>query len=768
MKAVVMAGGKGTRLRPLTCDTPKPLVPLCGKPVLEYIFDLLIRNGVQEACVTLGYLGHKIEERYADGKYKSLQVTFSREDTPLGTAGSVRAAAKDWQEPFFVVSGDAVCDFELEKVMLYHKAAHSKITIVGCCVEDPREYGLIEKDDAGNVLRFIEKPAWGQATTDLANTGIYIVEPECLQQIPENTPYDFAKDLFPKLLRQKGSLNCYHAEGYWCDIGDVYAYLQCQQDLLQGKIRFPLKKAADGIFVQDTLPAGSYSLVPPVYIGSQVDIADGAEIGPGAVVDAQCIVGAGARVRKSVMLPRSVVYAGACVQESVLCSGAVLQEKACMYEQTVLGADSIVGACASICPHVRIWPEKQIDANSTVRENVRYQNISKNYFGDGGISDSVELTAQTCVALGAAIGSIPQCKKAGVGFDGSNYAGMMLSALQAGMLSAGSHVWSFGECFEAQLSYCTAFCGLSVGVFCVGGEHPQIRICGENGLSVPRFLEREMEDRMRKGEYNRCSAEHCRDIADMRSIRLMYGRELMRQAPFGLRGMEAAVQCANGQISMLMEDTLLKLGCLQKNDLLFRISPDGTRTEAVTVSGTYSHEKLLAVCCLYAFRSGMDVALPYDAPMALDALAQQHGRTVHRYLSDPADTADAAARHLSAKQIFLRDGLYMTVRVLSIMHERGLSVENLCAELPEFFVERKTFSVSFSPAKLHTLFGKQDDTSAVREGVSLEKNGGRLLITPMRSGHALRVTAEANSMEAAAEMCSGFERILAEIEKKQK
>ena len=214
-----------------------------------------------------------------------------------------------------------------------------------------------------------------------------------------------------------------------------------------------------------------------------------------------------------------------------------------------------------------------------------------------------------------------------------------------------------------------------------------------------------------------------------------------------------------------MEDTLLRLGCLRTQTLLFRISPDGTTVQAMTADGSIPHEKLLAICCDDAFREGTDVALPYDAPMALDTLAAQYGRRVFRYLTAPADDADAAARRLSAKQIYLRDGLYLTVRTLGVLRKRRQTLEALCAELPEFYLERKTFTVSFSPAKLHAIFGQGDDAEAVREGVSLKRDGGRLLITPDRSGKTLHVLAEAASMETAAEMCGGFERILEELEK---
>lgn len=765
MKAVVMAGGKGTRLRPLTCDLPKPLVPLCGRPVLEYLFDLLIRSGIEEAVVTLGYLSEQIRRRYPDGTYKTLRLTFSDEAKPLGTAGSVRKAAAGFTEPFFVVSGDAVCDFDLGKIMDYHKASGAQATVVAYSVDDPREYGLIDKDCEGRIRRFLEKPSWGQATTDLANTGIYILDPSCLAEIPADEPFDFAHDLFPLLLRRNAPLFCYHAEGYWCDVGDIGAYLRTQRDLLQGRVRFPLRKAEDGIYVRDTLPAGNYTLVPPVFIDSQADVGAGAVIGPYTVLGAETTVGQGARIRGSVLMERASVQSLAALQDAVLCAGAGVRERACLYENSVVGTGSVIGAGASVSPDVRIWPHKNVDSGETVREDIRFGETRFHLFDDGGVGENVELTAQTCVSLGAAIGSIPTCKKTGVGCDGSNHAKAMLRALEAGILSAGGHVWNFGECFEAQLSYCTAFCGLPVGVFLCGGSRPQIRIYGEGGLPISRTAEREIESRMHRGEYNRCLPESCRDAADMSSIRLMYARELLKQAPSGLRGMEASAQCANAQIALLMEDTLLRLGCLRTQTLLFRISPDGTTAQAMTADGTIPHEKLLAVCCDDAFREGTDVALPYDAPMALDTLAAQYGRRVFRYLTAPADAADAAARRLSAKQIYLRDGLYLTVRTLGVLRKRRQTLEALCGELPEFYLERKTFTVSFSPAKLHAIFGQGDDADGVREGVSLKRDGGRLLITPDRSGKSLHVLAEAASMETAAEMCGGFERILEELEK---
>lgn len=213
MKAVIMAGGEGSRLRPLTCNIPKPMARLCGKPIIEYIFELLLRNEITDACVTLGYLPDIICEKYPDGKYKQLNLKFITEEKPLGTAGSVKNAAKDFKEPFLVISGDAMCDYNIDKVLKYHDSIDAAVTIVAATVEDPREYGLIKTDEENRVTGFIEKPAWGQATTDLANTGIYIINPEYLSLIPDDEKFDFAKDLFPIMLERDIPIYCYHATG---------------------------------------------------------------------------------------------------------------------------------------------------------------------------------------------------------------------------------------------------------------------------------------------------------------------------------------------------------------------------------------------------------------------------------------------------------------------------------------------------------------------------------------------------------------------------
>lgn len=766
MKAVIMAGGEGSRLRPLTCTLPKPMARILGKPIIEYIFDVLCASEIDEAAVTLGYLPHIIEKHY-DGGYKNLKLDFIREDEPLGTAGSVKNAASDFTEPFVVISGDALCDFDIKKITAYHNASGAAVTIVATDTPDPREYGIIKVDKENRVIGFIEKPSWSQAVSNLANTGVYIINPECLELIPSGKRFDFAGDLFPLMLQKNMPIYCYHTSDYWCDVGNIEAYLKCQRDVLDGKIKAPSGCAASGIFVKDKLPDGDYSIVPPVYIGKNVEIADGAEIGPYSVVDDNCYIGKNAGVRYSSVLENSCVADSVAVTGSLICSGAALKSKASMFESSVAGSGCVIGEGASVKPCVMVWPGKIIGKDADVSENVKYGRVKSSYMGENGFDEKngVRLNAETCVKLGAAIGSTSAGKKVGIANDGSKTADVMQLAVKAGLASVGSSVWCFGKGFEAKLKFLVNFCGLEIGLF-IGGENEKtIRICGEGGLSVRRRIEREIESAMSKCEFNEIYEDAIKEISDMKNVNLLYNQELMRQAPSGLQGIGASFECENETIKNLIEGCSSRLGAYENKKLIFVIDETGTKLSAVTESMKFDCEKLLAVCCFNEMKNGKDVAVPYDAPAFLDLLAETCGRKVYRYLKTPADDSDSKAREIAAKQIFVRDGLFMAVRLLAVMKERGCSLEELINELPEKYIVKKTISIGFSPSYLSSFAQEEGGaTGNDYEGVKIFREGGRVLLIPEKSGESVRILAEADTMEAAQELCADIEEVIAAAE----
>ncbi len=762
MKAVIMAGGEGRRLRPLTCTLPKPMAKILGKPIIEYIFDLLCAGGVTRAAVTLGYLPHMIENRYENG-YKNLALDFVREDEPLGTAGSVRNAAMGFDEPFFVVSGDALCNFDLKKIMAYHKASGAKVTVVATSESDPREYGIIKVDKENRVVGFVEKPSWNQAVSNLANTGVYVINPECLELIPKDRPYDFAADLFKEMLEKNMPIYCYHTEDYWCDVGNVEAYLRCQRDAFDGRIKPVSGETAKDIYTEKDLPRGDYSIIPPVYIGKDTEIGDGAVIGPYAVVDSGCSIGANARIRYSVVYENCCLAANTAVTGALVCSGAALRSRCSMFENSVAGSGCVIGEDACVKPEVCIWPGKIVGKGTTVTANLKYGSAKTEFFSGGCVNEKngVRLSAETCVRLGAAVGSAAGCRRVAVGSCGSSASGIMRLALGAGLCERGAEVWDMGECFEAQLAFIVNVCGLDAGLFACASDEKYVSLCAESGLGAPRSLERQIEAAVSKGEFRECAYSECKEPANMREVKRLYAQRLSAYAPDGLGGIACTAESDNENIKNLLKSCLADLSAEKDGGLIFRISRDGKTLSAEQGGITAEHHSLLALCCLDEMRKGRDVAVPYDAPQFLDSLAEACGRKVLRYLSTPADSSDFRARQLAAKQPFVRDGLFLAVKILAIMKEKNCGLSDLLSELPQKFILKRNVRISFSPSYLISLAG--ENSLGVRndfEGIKIIRDEGRVLIIPERGGESVRILAESNSMEAAEELCADVEDII--------
>ena len=246
-----MAGGEGSRLRPLTCTAPKPMMRLMDKPLMEYAVALLRRHGIEDVAVTLGYLPDAVTDYFDDGRDFGVRLRYYTEQTPLGTAGGVRQAADFLDETFIVLSGDGLTDLNLAAALDFHREKGALATLALKRVDDPLEYGVVVTDAAGRVRGFFEKPGWGDVLSDAVNTGIYILEPEALEAVPADRPSDFARDLFPALLEAGRPVFGFATEAYWCDIGDTAAYLRAHQDALEGRIQLePLLSLAGRVTVR--------------------------------------------------------------------------------------------------------------------------------------------------------------------------------------------------------------------------------------------------------------------------------------------------------------------------------------------------------------------------------------------------------------------------------------------------------------------------------------------------------------------------------------
>ncbi len=395
MKAVVMAGGEGTRLRPLTSNQPKPMVPIVGKPCMEHILDLLRRHGLTEVVVTLAFMPQAIRAYFGDGESLGIDIDYSVEEQPLGTAGSVRLAHARLAETFLVISGDALCDVDLGGLVEAHRAKGAAVTIGLKSVDNPLEFGIVVTDDDGRVERFLEKPSWGQVFSDTINTGIYVLEPEVLRHVPEDRPYDFSKELFPLLLEMGRPIYGHVLDGYWQDIGNLDQFRQANFDALEGSVQLevPGLRLRGNLWVSEGVDIDELEPVEgPAFIGPDCRIANGASIGTHTVLSQGVIVRDGARVSRSVVDVGTYVGRSAVIEGAILGRRCDIRDHVRVHEGVAIGDQVTVGPEAIIYPGVRVYPFKEIETGAQVHESVVWETPgSSNVFGRDGATGLVNV-----------------------------------------------------------------------------------------------------------------------------------------------------------------------------------------------------------------------------------------------------------------------------------------------------------------------------------------------------------------------------------------
>ncbi|MDB9494368.1 mannose-1-phosphate guanyltransferase [Spirulina major CS-329] len=445
MRAVLMAGGSGTRLRPLTCDLPKPMVPIVNRPIAEHIINLLKRNGITEVIATLHYLPDIMRDYFQDGSDFGVQMTYAvEEEQPLGTSGCVKNIEELLHDTFLVISGDSLTDFDLRAAIAFHKTKNAKATIILTRVPNPIEFGVVITDSNHRITRFLEKPATSEIFSDTVNTGTYILEPDVLQYLPPNEESDFSKDLFPLLLAAGEPLYGYIAEGYWCDVGHLDAYREAQYACLEKRLTldFDYPEQSTGLWVgQNTYIDSSARIERPVLIGHNCRIGPRVHIEAGTILGDNITVGADANLKRPIIANGVIIGEEAHLRGCIISRGTRIDRRAHILEGAVVGSLSSVGEEAQISPGVRVWPSKKIESGAILNINLIWGNMAqRNLFGQQGVSGlaNIDITPEFAVKLGAAYGStLKPGAMVTVSRDQRAISRMVSRSLIAGLMSTG-------------------------------------------------------------------------------------------------------------------------------------------------------------------------------------------------------------------------------------------------------------------------------------------------------------------------------------------
>ena len=696
-----MAGGEGTRLRPLTSRTPKPMLPMANRPLLEHVLAWLRRHAVVELVVTVGAQAEAIRSYFGDGAELGLRLSYATEGTPLGTAGSVRQAMATAGEAFLVVSGDVLTDVDLGAVMAWHAAHNAEATIATQARGDPLDFGVVVRDPAGGVERLVEKPPRAGVLSDTVNTGIYVLEPTVLDAVPEGRQSDFAGDVFPAMLAAGRPITACVADGYWEDIGTLDAYLRAHRDLLDGRVvaRLPGFSVGHGVWLDEGAEVDPTARVEgPAVLGPSCRVEAGAVLGAYTVLGSNVRVGPGATIERSVVHDHVYVGAGASLRGCVVGRSGRIRRAARLEEGSVLGDDCLVGEDATISAGVAVYPAKTVDPGATVRDPIIWESRgARTVLGGDGVVGlaNVDLTPELAVRLGMAFATtIPRGGKVVVSRDTSRAGRLLARAVMVGLNASGVDVVDL----EVATIPVTRFAvrsgghdgGITVRLVPGDTETVAVRVLDCGGVDLPVGRRRPLERILARQDVRRAIAGEIGDIEAPAGVAEAYTTALTAGSWAELVGVDAVrrrrprvvLDYGYGAASFVMPNVLAKLGAdvlsvnpyaSTRQALTFDagahaaevgrlvvasgaalgavIDPGGERVGLVDDAGHLldDRESLAVVLRLVlpaaAGRgSPLAVALPVSAPTVAERLVAEHGaRLVVTGLST-AEVLDAALR----------------------------------------------------------------------------------------------------------------------------
>jgi len=577
VKAVIMAGGFGTRLRPLTHNIPKPMIPMANKPMMEHIVDLLRQHGFTDLVTLLHFQPELIEGYFGDGAEFGVRMAYVGATEDYGTAGAVKNAEARLGERFLVISGDVLTDFDLTDALKFHDAKGADLTILLTRVENPLQYGVVITEPDGQISRFLEKPTWSEVFSDTVNTGIYLLGPSVLDLIPPRKEFDFSKDVFPLMMREGKRLYGYIASGYWRDVGDLLEYRLAHQDILAGtvKVQIPGRKV-EGLDQDIWLGSGSRvdftaGLRGAVLIGKGTRVESNARI-TNSVIGDHCIVEEGAAVADSILWNNVYIGRGAVLKENVVGRGSEVKARARLFEGALVSDDCRIGEGSIVKADVKIWPQKVVEDGATLSTSLVWgERWARSLFGAYGVTGlgNIEISPEFAAKLGAAFGaSLREHAVVRTSRDPHRTSRIINRAMICGLLSAGVDVHDLRVAPIPVVRYKMGAHGAVAGVHVrkspFDPELIDIKCFDERGLDISASREKGIERLFFREDFRRAKIDATGSLsfpeyaveAYQQGVLDFIDRDAVRR-----RGLKLVIDYSYGSAATIFPAILGKLGC---------------------------------------------------------------------------------------------------------------------------------------------------------------------------------------------------------------
>ncbi|EMT47146.1 sugar phosphate nucleotidyltransferase [Anoxybacillus flavithermus] len=706
MKAVIMAGGRGTRLRPLTCHVPKPLVPVMNKPVMEYSIEWLKRYGITNIAVTVQYLSDEIVRYFGDGRRFGVHLHYFEDDVPLGTAGSVKHAQSFLDDTFVVISADTMTTIDLQPALDFHFSKQAIATVLMYHEAIPLSYGGIVTDRHGKMIHFVEKPKWNEVCSDLVNTGIYICHPAIFDHMPEHPPYDFSQHVFPYLIQNGYPIYGWQADGYWSDIGVIEQYHQTHMDFMAHRFISPhYREIAPDVWVGERVDiAQQVKLEGPIVIGDDVCIDQHAVIGP------YTVIGDGSFIGKHASLKRSIVWSDVYIDQHSELRGAIVAndvyigKKNEIFDYAVIGAKCKLENKVKVQPLAKIWPNKTIAEKTRVKESIVWKERQmKTSFSEQGMKiRAADVQPSLIVQLASAYSNLYQrgsCIL--IGFDDhplSKTIGMLFAQCLH-MYGLDTNVYD--GAYLPSFRYIIANRRYDGGIFITINEHDEviIDIHDEYGYPVDRKVEQAIEQKIGYEQMSYVLTEQIGQSMKQKEDDHMYVRALQQLMSFSSLDPLKVVVCSSPLLRQVIERTLQSFPIeviwtangddehmkneVEKTQAHFAVvfHHFGERFRVFDGRGVVlTNEEVISLHVLVSllFSETKKVAVPSWAPSVLHTLAERlHGEMT--YVKNTR--RDLLLAHHEPFHFYF-DGLYACIQLLHLLAIERCSLRAILSSIP--------------------------------------------------------------------------------------
>lgn len=745
MKAVIMAGGFGTRIQPLTSSMPKPMIPVLNRPMMEYTVLALKEAGITDIVILLYFMPDVIRSYFGDGSELGVKIEYCLPDDDYGTAGAVKKAEAFLDERFIVVSGDLIYNFNLKEITGFHETHGAFATLALTSVEDPLQFGVVMTDHSGCIMKFLEKPGWGEVFSDTINTGIYVLEPEALKFIPSDKPFDFSKDLFPLLMTNDKPLYGYKAKGYWRDVGNPDAYRQTCLEILEGKIHLPCAgKCYDyehgQLFVEDEHEFEKAEVQGKVAVGNNVTIGKNVRL-QNCVLGNNVVIKSGSEIKDSVIWDNVVVGKNNTVNYAVICDNVIMGDNISCHKGCIIAENTEVGHYVIFDKDIMVWPNKQIEDHSILSSNLIWGDKWKRSIFEGGkvtARTNVELSAELSAKLGAALGSIlPKGSLVLVSRDYNRACRMLKRAFLGGLVSAGVDTvdirMSSMPVLQGALWTDKDVAGVYFKQYPADPNQTEIQFLDREGLPLDPNTEKNIERLFYRENFRRVAYDEIGNIIERPQITDMYCKHFLKhfdtKALNLRRQLRIVVDLLNGTtdevfpyllnnlgidsvvlnayqderklartMSIMAQnvETLSNIVTTLKSDLGVFISPHGERLYITTDTGEFlTSEKLLLVVLKLmdmTAEKSLKVYVPAAAPTILDAALKKVKVVRGKFIGLKADFIrgfDLVAG-LDSEFVFPEhglgpDGMFLAVKILAMLQKAQVKMSEIVADIPAYF-----------------------------------------------------------------------------------